>query len=171
MGNSSDIIDYHFREPAKGEFRDIFLKYALMPYGILLLLIPAYFQFKTILVFAPLIVISIFQIIIYFYLKAKFNIYIYRIVFNQEEQTLQLEYIDRQEKRQITVPNKTLNIQIIIRTNQMKAFSYFDVFDSRARKKILRQYFTGEWTVEKAKTLFEELANSIKVHENKQVGF
>ena len=171
MGNYSDIIEYEFQATDKHEFRNFFLKFALMPYGILLLLIPAYFQFKTLLVFAPLIVISIFQIIIYFYLKAKFDIYIYRIVFNREEQMLQIEYINKNEKRQITVPNKTLNIQISLRTKQMKVFSYFDVFDSRTRKKILRQYLTGEWTIESTKTVFEGLANSIKIQENKQVGF
>ena len=73
MGNASGIIEYEFQAPNKHEFRNIFLKYALMPYGILLLLIPAYFQFKTLLVFTPLLVISPFQVVIYFYLKAKFN--------------------------------------------------------------------------------------------------
>lgn len=171
MGNASGIIEYEFQAPEKHEFRNIFLKYALMPYGILLLLIPAYFQFKTLLVFTPLLVISLFQVVIYFYLKAKFNVNITRLVFNIEAQTLQIEYIDKHQKKLITLPNRTLNIHITVRTNQMKAFSYFDMFDNRSRKKILRQYLTGEWTAEKAKNVFNEFANTIKIGHDKQVGF
>lgn len=171
MGNASGITEYEFQAPDKHEFRNFFLKFALMPYGLLLLLIPAYFQFKTLLVFTPLLVITLFQVIIYFYLKAKYVNYITRMVFSRETQTLQIEYIDKCQKKLMTLPRTTLNIHITVRTTQMKAFSYFDVFDNRSRKKILRQYLTGEWTVEKAETVFKELANTIKVRDNKQVGF
>lgn len=171
MGNSADIIAYEFQAPDKREFITIFLKYAFMPYGILLLLIPAYFQFKTILVFTPLIAISVFQIVIYWYLKTKFTVYINRVVCNRDEQTLRVEYIDKNQKRQLTVPYKSLNIHVMVRTSQIRAFSYFDLFDSRTRKKTLRQYFTGEWTAEKVKTVFEEMANTITIRNNRQVGF
>lgn len=170
MADSSETIEFEFKTPEKSEFFSLFLRYALMPYILLLVLIPAYIQIKSWIVFSPLIVISLFQLFLFFYLKNHFKLHINKVIIDKEKQSLQLVILKQGHTSEVILPFKSFNLIITKRPNYTRSFSYFELYNKDSGKRILKQNFIGEWHDDILQSILGEYALRTRVSQYKLHG-
>lgn len=157
----SELNTIEFNTPSKAEFWGRYLPKAFLPYFLLLLLIPAYKQIHSLFIFTPMIVIFVYQLVLFFRIRKSYNSYIERISYDAINQRLHIERFKNDEKERIDLPYQSFNIHITI-IPYFSVFSYFDIYKIQPNKKVLRQFFCGKWN---KKTVYKHLkpyANACK---------
>ncbi len=157
----SELIIVEFKSPNASELWGRFLPKALAPCALLLILIPAYTQIKSIYIFSPMILVALYQFVLFFKIKKTYSTYINRISFDADNNRLHIERTKNGERERIDLPYKTFNIHIT-KIAYFSAFSYFDIYKLAPNKKVLRQYLCGDWKIKMVQKYLAPYANATK---------